>query len=117
MPSTAVSLIETLRANLHAHVDAALDDALQRLSSANVDDAISFKDPTIEDGHDPRNKNGLNLTPRGVEILYRVFDKGGGYNKAAKMLKITQGAAKNRKAIWTKLGGINRKKQVLDIDK
>jgi hypothetical protein len=97
-------------------VNTACDDLIVRLSPPAASSGVSFKMPTLADGHDPRNKNGLNLTPRGVEILYRVFDDGGGYNRAAKMLNISQGAAKNRKGLWQKLGGRNRQREVLDID-
>ena len=114
--ATVTAVIGALRAGLHAHVDATLDDAIRQLSSSTAPTAITYKTPTLSDGHDPRNKNGQNLTPRGAEILYRVFDEGGGYNRAAKMLNISQGAAKNRKAVWVKSGGQNRTKQVLDID-
>jgi hypothetical protein len=116
MSTTAISVIETLRANLHAHIDAACNDTIAQISPFSAPQGVIFKIPTQADGHDPRNKNGQNLTPRGVEILYRVFDDGGGYNRAAKMLNISQGAAKNRKGTWTKAGGLSRVKQVLDID-
>ena len=72
--------------------------------------------PTLNDGRDPRNKNGHNLTDRGAELLYRMFDDGAGYNRASKMLNITQAAAKNRKAAWQRAGGVNRKRLTLDID-
>lgn len=75
-----------------------------------------FAVPTLADGLDPRNKNGVNLTARGAEILYRLFDAGAGYNRAAKTLQIAQNAAKNRKVMWEKLGGANRPKLKLDID-
>jgi hypothetical protein len=101
---------------LHAHIDAACDDAIRQLASSNTPTPTVYKQPTLADGHDARNKNGQNLTPRGAEIIYRVFDDGGGYNRAAKMLNISQRGAKNRKAIWTSLGGLNRTKLVLDID-
>ena len=109
-----VTFIEKLRTELRGHIDLACDNAISRLLPPTV--ASVHKSPSQEDGRDPRNKNGKNLAPRGVEILYRVFDEGGGYNRAAKMLTISQSAAKNRKAIWTKLGGANRKKEILDID-
>ena len=114
--STAIAAVEALRATLHATVNQACDTLVAALAPEAETNAATFKKPTLADGHDPRNKNGLNLTDRGIEILYRVFDDGGGYNRAAKMLNITQGAAKNRKGLWLKAGGLNRKKQVLDID-
>ena len=113
---TTIAHLEALRATLHAQIDVIYNDAIAKLASGDTSAPVIFKTPTLADGHDPRNKNGLNLTPRGVEILYRVFDDGGGYNRASKMLNITQGAAKNRKAIWTKVGGLDRAKQVIDID-
>ncbi len=122
MPMTAIATattataIEALRTGLHAHIDAACDDAIRQLASSNTPAPAVYKQPTLADGHDSRNKNGQNLTPRGAEIIYRVFDDGGGYNRAAKMLNISQRGAKNRKAIWTSLGGLNRTKLILDID-
>jgi hypothetical protein len=113
---TAIATIEKLRADMHAQIDVRCNEAIQQLSSNGAANTITHKQPTLADGHDPRNKNGQNLTPRGAEILYRVFDDGGGYNRAAKMLNISQGAAKNRKAIWNSLGGQNRVKLTLDID-
>ncbi|WP_086737419.1 hypothetical protein [Erythrobacter colymbi] len=115
MSDTTTSQLEILRADLKARIDTAIDAAICKLSGQSAP-ATVFKVPTFADGQDPRNKNGMNLTPRGVEILYRLFDDGAGYNRAAKALSISQGAAKNRKQIWTKLGGLNRTKQVIDID-
>ena len=72
--------------------------------------------PTLEQCQDPRNKDGANLTERGVEILYRLFDDDAGYNRASKALGITQTAARNRKGLWVKKGGLNRTRMPLDID-
>jgi hypothetical protein len=112
----AIAAIEAMRNDLLACINKAFDSLSSSLAPEAKPKDPFFKFPTLQDGHDPRNKNGLNLTPRGVEILYRVFDDGGGYNRAAKMLSISQGAAKNRKALWLKAGGPNRKKLLLDID-
>ncbi len=114
--NATLTTIEALRIDLHAKIDFACNEAIAKLVPDRASATVTFKSPTLADGHDPRNKNGMNLTPRGVEILYRVFDEGGGYNRAGKMLNISQGAAKNRKEIWTKLGGVNRTKQPIDID-
>lgn len=116
---TALLSLENLRAELHAAIDTSINAQIAALDGEGGPRASIppvYKTPTLADGHDPRNKNGLNLTPRGVEILYRVFDDDGGYNRAAKMLKISQGAAKNRKALWVREGGKTRTKQTLDID-
>ena len=114
--SGVIAAIEALRDELVTSINKACDDLVTTLSPSPGKVDPIFKFPTQLDGHDPRNKNGLNLTPRGVEILYRVFDDGGGYNRAAKMLNISQGAAKNRKSCWLKAGGLTRKKELLDID-
>jgi len=114
--STVIAAVEAARADLLSQVNQAFDSLIAQLSPSAADANVVYKVPTLADGHDPRNKNGANLTPRGAEILYRVFDEGGGYNRASKMLNITQGAAKNRKALWVKLGGKSRPKMLLDID-
>lgn len=113
-----IAAIEALRAETLAHINKSCDRLRALIAPAPEPKPRDpfFKQPSLQDGHDPRNKNGLNLTPRGVEILYRVFDDGGGYNRASKMLNISQGAAKNRKALWLRAGGPNRPKQLLDID-
>jgi len=114
--SAALALIDTTQTTLIAHINKAFDDLRAGIAPGADPTPVHYKQPTLADGHDPRNKNGLNLTPRGIEILYRVFDDGGGYNRAGKMLNITQGAAKNRKALWVKEGGVNRVKLPIDID-
>ena len=113
---TLLEIINVTRIGCHAALDAKIDELIARLKLSAAQSETLFRAPALVDGHDPRNKNGLNLTERGVEILYRVFDEGGGYNRAAKMLSITQAAAKNRKSLWVKAGGLNRTKRKLDID-
>jgi hypothetical protein len=108
--------IEAARAQTIATVNQAFDDLAATLAPTPPQAQRIYKTPTPADGLDPRNKNGANLTPRGVEILFRAFDDCAGYNRAGKLLNITQGAAKNRKDQWRKLGGIHRVKTPLDID-
>lgn len=109
-------VVEQFRADLINAINKACDDLKAKLSGDGTATAGRFKSPTQADGLDPRNKNGHNLTARGIEILYRAFDEGAGYNRAARLLNISQGAAKNRKGIWLSLGGTQRVKTVLDID-
>jgi len=116
MSISTIAALEALRSDLHLRIDDAFNRAAAQLSVAGPVKSVTYKVPSIADGSDPRNKNGLNLTPRGVEILYRLFDDGAGYNRAAKTLGITQGAAKNRKAKWNASGGASRTKLALDID-
>jgi hypothetical protein len=114
--TTILAAVEDARAQMLAMVNKSCDDLAAQINPVAKSGGDSFKKPTLQDGHDPRNKNGLNLTPRGVEILFRVFDDDGGYNRGAKFLKISPVAAKNRKAQWVKAGGKNRQKDALDID-
>jgi hypothetical protein len=113
--SSVKAAIEAHRASLIGLVQKQCDELMAKFQPAPAG-GVFYQKPSLTDGHDPRNKNGLNLTPRGVEILYRVFDDGGGYNRAAKMLNITQAAAKNRKVQWVRAGGLCREKAALDID-
>lgn len=70
------------------------------------------------DPKDPTNKfevGGLEkLTPRGVEICYRLFDKGMTRYAVAQAMDISFGAATHRHAAWQKAGGTERVKQPLD---
>ena len=114
--TNVIAAVEAARINIIAQENKTCDDLLAQFAPVAAGNRSTYQKPTLDQGHDPRNKNGANLTPRGVEILFRVFDDGGGYNRAAKMLNITQAAAKNRKAMWLKVGGISRPKTLLDID-
>ena len=67
--TTASAAVEATRIHLIAMVNKACDDLVAQLSPQAAPPGVTFKTPTLADGHDPRNKNGLNLTPRGVEIL------------------------------------------------
>jgi hypothetical protein len=106
--------VEALRTDVIAFINKRFDDLVAPAGAPPV--APHYKMPTLDDGRDARNKNGHNLTERGAELLYRMFDDGAGYNRASKMLNITQAAAKNRKAAWKKAGGVNRKRLTLDVD-
>ncbi|WP_296166362.1 hypothetical protein [uncultured Brevundimonas sp.] len=70
------------------------------------------------DPKDARNKyeiGGLEkLTPRGVEICYRLFDRGLSRYAVAQSLDISFGAATHRYAAWKKAGGRDREKQPLN---
>jgi hypothetical protein len=104
--------IEAARHETHLIVDRSFDSLRERLTPVVTAPSGTFiyKDPTDEDCRDPRNKNGLNLTREGVEILFRLLDKGAGYNSAGRKLSITQSAVKNRKKDWEEVGGMNRTK-------
>ena len=67
---------------------------------------------TIEfDPKDPRNKlpDGK-LTPRGVEICYRLFDKGQTRYAVKEAMGISFMAATYRHNAWVKAGGAKRQK-------
>ena len=55
----------------------------------------------------------MKLTPRGIEICYRLFDAGKSRYAVATLMGISFGAATHRLDAWKKLGGVNRIKQPL----
>jgi hypothetical protein len=69
-------------------------------------------DTTDFDPKDPANKyevGGLmKLTPRGIEICYRLFDAGKSRYAVASLMDISFGAATHRLDAWKKLGGTDR---------
>jgi hypothetical protein len=74
-------------------------------------------DPGDFDPKDPANKyeiGGLmKLTPRGIEICYRLFDAGKSRYAVATLMGISFGAATHRLDAWNKLGGASRIRQPL----
>jgi DNA invertase Pin-like site-specific DNA recombinase len=107
--------IEAGRHEAHMIVDRSFDSLRERLTSAIParTGIFNYKDPTDEDCRDPRNKNGPNMSPVGLELLFRLLDKGAGYNSAARKFSITQSAVKNRKKNWVESGGQNRTKMFI----
>ncbi len=111
-----VAVLESYRTEMIDYINRTTDALIVKLADQNAPPALGVKIPTLEQARDSRNKDGVNLTARGTEILYRLFDDGAGYNRASKALGITQTAARNRKGLWEKLGGLNRPRVPLDID-
>lgn len=70
------------------------------------------------DPKSPANKHEvgglMKLTPRGIEICYRLFDSGKSRYAVAMLMEISFGAATHRFDTWKKLGGVNRSKQPLE---
>jgi hypothetical protein len=114
--SAAVAALESYRTDLLDHINRTTDALIAKIAGVVQTSPVGVKIPTLQQCQDVRNKNGQNLTARGAEILYRLFDDGAGYNRASKALGITQTAARNRKGLWEKLGGLNRTRERLDID-
>jgi len=50
------------------------------------------------------------LTPRGIEICYRLYDFGKSPLAVAHLMKISKKAATYRKKLWQQAGGLNRTK-------
>ena len=89
----ALDLIDTIQADL---------DRLRGL--------IQPQGPEFEP-KDPRNKTADGkLTPRGVEICYRLFDSGKTRYAVATAMGISFGAASYRLGAWQKVGGSNRER-------
>lgn len=112
----AVAALEGHRTELIDYINRTTDALISKLAGSAPSPLAGVKIPTLEQARDPRNKDGANLTDRGAEILYRLFDDSAGYNRASKALGITQTAARNRKGHWEKLGGLKRVRMPLDID-
>ena len=77
---------------------------------------VPAKSNNLEDELDPGsplNKDGAFLTPRGMEVCYRLFDMGKTRYAVAEALKISYGAATHRYHAWEKLGGKDREKRPL----
>jgi hypothetical protein len=56
----------------------------------------------------------MKLTPRGIEICYRLFDAGKIRYAGASLMDISFGAATHRFDAWKKLGGADRIKLPLE---
>ncbi len=90
--------------------------AAARDSLARIEALLSSDDRRGGDELDPKsplNKQGANLTPRGVEVCYRLFDGGKTRYAVADAMGISYGAATHRFHAWEKLGGQKRERQPL----
>jgi hypothetical protein len=86
-----------------------IQDQLQRLRGLVQPQAVGF------DPKDPRNKlpDGK-LTPRGVEVCYRLFDAGKTRYAVKEAMGISYGGATHRLDAWQKAGGSKREKMAID---
>jgi hypothetical protein len=102
--------IETMIAG-HQQIIAGLEQLRvgQALAVAPADEDFDPKDPANK--HDVGGWN--KLTPRGVEICYRLFDAGKSRYAVAALMDMSFGAATHRYNAWLKAGGRNRKKEPL----
>ncbi len=96
-----------------------IEAAVQKITAAvsALRQILASATPVAFDPLDPANKyevGGLEkLTPRGIEICYRLFDQGLTRYAVGQAMNISFGAATHRFAAWQKAGGVNRSKQVL----
>ena len=106
-----------------AHAMDNISDALERVMAGiatlkNVLLPEAATDMADFNPKDPANKyevGGLmKLTPRGIEICYRLFDAGKSRYAVATLMGISFGAANHRCGAWKKLGGVDRVKQPLE---
>ena len=94
---------------LIADVRKSLDriEALVRPATGG-DDADAELDPKS-----PLNKRGKNLSPRGIEVVYRLYDAGKTRHAVAAALDISFAAADHRHRTWLQAGGKQRERQPL----
>ena len=99
-------------ANILAFIQAAREN-LDRIEAAISPVEAPDEDDDL-DPASPLNKTGQFLTQRGIEVCYRLFDRGDTRYAVAEAMKISYGAATHRFHAWEKLGGKNRDRQSLD---
>jgi DNA-binding NarL/FixJ family response regulator len=104
---------------MNVHVASNSEAALDLIATiqSNLDRLRGLLQPqTVDfDPKDPHNKNADGkLTPRGVEICYRLFDMGKTRYAVAEAMKISFGAATHRLDAWQKSGGSGRVKQPME---
>lgn len=104
---------------MNAHDITDIAQLLQAIRE-NVERIEAILSPAKKDDEDdldpanPLNKIGTNLSERGIEVCYRMFDAGKSRYAVASALRISYGAATHRFHAWEKLGGKNRQKKSLD---
>jgi hypothetical protein len=123
-PSTVASVLAALEGISRASAEIAHHSATlakigaDALAAAPATLAVAQRrpKPTREQCQDARNKIGVNLSPRGIELIYRLFDHGSSVRAASLAMSISHRAAKWRKGAWEKSGGKERPTTTLDID-
>jgi DNA-binding NarL/FixJ family response regulator len=101
--------IRSIEARLALELISSIQADLERLRGLIQPGEIEF------DPKDSRNKTpDGKLTPRGVEVCYRLFDAGKTRYAVALAMNISFGAATHRLDAWKKAGGRDRKKTRLD---
>ncbi|MCK1715033.1 hypothetical protein [Bradyrhizobium sp. 143] len=81
---------------------------------ALVRPAIGGDDQDAElDPKSPLNKSGKNLSPRGIEVAYRLYDADKTRHAVAAALDISFAAADHRRKTWLEAGGKQRQRQPL----
>ena len=93
---------------------ALIEAARENLDRAQAKLTAEAKQGENLDPRNPLNKDGMNLSPRGVEVCYRLFDQGKTRYAVSQALDISYGAATHRFHAWEKLGGTDRKRQPID---
>lgn len=100
-PEEILMLIADVRKNLDRI------EALVRPANG-ADDEDADLDPKS-----PLNKRGKNLSERGVEVVYRLYDAGKTRHAVAAALDISFGAADHRHRTWLLAGGKQRQRRPL----
>ena len=89
---------------------------LDRISDVIQRNAAPAQHPPFDpDPMDPRNKKpSKQLSERGVEVLYRLYDRGATPKTAAALIGVSHSTAQYRHEWWEASGGINRERRHLE---
>lgn len=74
---------------------------------------VGADDDVDLDPKSPLNKRGRNLSARGLEVAYRLYDAGKTRHAVAAALDISFPAADHRYKTWLQAGGKQRQRQPL----
>lgn len=93
----------------HGQLSISINNLREILTRQPEEDKFNHFDPK-----DPANKfTDGKLTDQGIEVCYRLFDKGANPNQVKTMMNISWAAANYRYNLWNSAGGINREKLLL----
>lgn len=94
----------------HENLSISINNFKELLMADETGATVEDFDPMAPDNKFSDGK----FTEKGIEICYRLFDKGHNRNQVAALMDISFTAASHRYATWQALGGLRRTKQTQD---